>query len=123
MKKLTVLLLCLALLTLAACGDAPAPAATEAPAAPVQEATPEPAPETEAPVETAPSVEEIKAKILEMQGEDVQALIDWLGEPLSRDYASSCLITGGQDGELVYDGFTVYTLVDADGNETIYDVE
>ena len=32
-------------------------------------------------------------------------------------------ITGGKDGVLPYDGFTVYTLVQPDGTETVYDVE
>ena len=29
----------------------------------------------------------------------------------AKQYASSCLVTGGKDGVLPYDGFTVYTLV------------
>lgn len=38
----------------------------------------------------------------------VSELYQAIGEPLSSDYASSC--TGpGQDGELNYDGFKVYT--------------
>ena len=32
-------------------------------------------------------------------------------------------VTGGKDGVLPYDGFTVYTLVQPDGTETVYDVE
>ena len=102
---------------------APAAAAPEAPA---------PAEETPAPAEAAeatPAGEEtqdpaeIVARILEMQGQPVEDLIDWLGEPESREYSSSCLVEGGQDGQLCYDGFTVYTLVQPDGTETIYDCE
>lgn len=136
MKKMIVVLLCLALLpALAACGapaEAPAaPAPTEAPAAAAPEA-PAPAEETPAPAEAAeetPAGEEtqdpaeIVARILEMQGQPVEDLIDWLGEPESREYSSSCLVEGGQDGQLCYDGFTVYTLVQPDGTETIYDCE
>ena len=44
-----------------------------------------------------------------------------IGEPLSVTYVSSCLIPGGQDGELHYDGFTVYTVKSGD-TETIQDV-
>ena len=44
-----------------------------------------------------------------------------LGEPLSSTYVSSCLIPGGEDGELHYDGFTVYTVKSAD-SETVQDV-
>ena len=44
-----------------------------------------------------------------------------IGEPSSSSYASSCLIPGGQDGELHYDGFTVYTVKSGD-TETILDV-
>ena len=36
-------------------------------------------------------------------------------------YASSCL-GPGEDGELYYDGFTVYTYRDPDGTENVYDV-
>ena len=43
-----------------------------------------------------------------------------IGKPLSSDYAPSCLIDG-DDGELIYDGFTVYTERDAT-SETVYEV-
>ena len=42
------------------------------------------------------------------------------GEPLERNYAPSCL-GGGEDGELVYEGFTVYTYREGD-RETVTDV-
>lgn len=38
----------------------------------------------------------------------ISELIAAVGEPSSADYASSCL-GPGEDGELSYDGFTVYT--------------
>ena len=51
-------------------------------------------------------------------------LYDAIGMPTGEaEYASSCLVTGGKDGVLPYDGFTVYTLVQPDGTETVYDVE
>lgn len=39
---------------------------------------------------------------------DVNELIAVIGEPQSRSYATSCG-GEGEDGELAYDGFTVYT--------------
>ena len=136
MKKTVIaFLLCAVMaLTLAACGSSSAPAPTAAPAvtaaptveptqapavteAPAAEPTEEPAPETD-------PVAEAKELVLSLKGEPVDALYDALGQPANgSDYASSCLVQGGQDGALYYDGFTVYTLVQPDGTETVYDVE
>ena len=44
-----------------------------------------------------------------------------IGEPVSSSYVSSCLVPGGEDGELHYDGFTVYTVKSGD-SETVQDV-
>jgi len=57
----------------------------------------------------------------QMIGESLPALTDAIGEPDSASYASSCL-GDGEDGELSYDGFTVYTYRAPDGAETVYDV-
>ncbi len=57
----------------------------------------------------------------EMIGEDISALTAAIGEPDDSSYASSCL-GPGEDGELYYDGFTVYTYRDPDGTENVYDV-
>ena len=135
MKKFIALLLCAVLaLSFAACGNEPAPqpAPTEAPAAteaPTQPPVEEPAP-AEAPVEEPAEVEpeadpvaELIEQVKALKGEAVSELYAAIGEPNSSDYASSCLVQGGQDGQLFYDGFTVYTLVAADGTETVYDVE
>ncbi len=134
MKKIVaMILLALLSLSLAACGGAaPAPAKEEAPQQATQAETPAepaaepeaPAAEPEAPAEESPeeeplSKEEIIARVIEMKGRPVEDLIDWLGEPERREYSSSCLIDGGQDGQLYYDGFTVYTLVQPDGTETV----
>lgn len=129
MKKLTCLLLALTLLLgLAACGEEPAEV-TEAPAAgsvePVEESAPPaeesvaPAEESEAPAEEEPSPLEA-AK--EFEGAPLEDLIAAVGEPLSSDYAPSCL-GEGEDGNLYYDGFTVYTYRDVDGSETVNYVE
>ena len=129
MKKLTCLLLALTLLLgLTACGEEPAEV-TEEPAAgsvePVEESAPPaeesvaPAEESEAPAEEEPSPLEA-AK--EFEGAPLEDLIAAIGEPLSSDYAPSCL-GEGEDGNLYYDGFTVYTYRDVDGSETVNYVE
>ena len=129
MKKLTCLLLALTLLLgLAACGEEPAevteePAAGSAEPAAEPSAAPEaseaPAEESEAPAEEEPSpLEAAKA----FEGAPLEDLIAAVGEPLSSDYAPSCL-GEGEDGSLYYDGFTVYTYRDVDGSETVNYVE
>ena len=57
----------------------------------------------------------------EMIGEDISSLTAAIGEPDNSSYVSSCL-GPGEDGELYYDGFTVYTYRDPDGTENVYDV-
>ena len=44
---------------------------------------------------------------------DLSELIEAIGEPISADYASSCL-GPGQDGALQYDGFVVVTYREGD---------
>ena len=63
--------------------------------------------------ESAPEANEDKALAESMIGEEVSKLIEAIGEPDSADYASSCL-GPGEDGELQYDGFTVYTYKEGD---------
>ena len=128
MKKITCLLLALALLLcLAACGGEPAAdagepvAESEEPVAeseePVEESE-EPVEESEAPAEEATLLETAK----EFEGANLEDLIAAIGEPQSSDYAPSCL-GEGEDGNLYYDGFTVYTYRDVDGSETVNYVE
>ena len=129
MKKLTCLLLALTLLLgLAACGEEPAEVTEEPAAGSVEpaaepsaapEASEAPAEESEAPAEEEPSPLEA-AK--EFEGAPLEDLIAAIGEPLSSDYAPSCL-GEGEDGNLYYDGFTVYTYRDVDGSETVNYVE
>ena len=139
MKKTFALLLAVLLPVLAGCGgsktETPAPtaipAATQAPAvetkAPETTPAPEITPEPEATPEPEPEnseVEEMIALVTSLKGRPVEELYDAIGEPAGgSDYGPSCLVTGGQDGMLFYDGFTVYTLVQPDGTETVYDVE
>lgn len=52
----------------------------------------------------------------------VEELYDLIGEPNSSDYAPSCLggEVSGEDGNLYYDGFIVYTYRDASGERVHY---
>ena len=62
-----------------------------------------------------------KAAAMALIGEDVSKLYDAIGEPSDSAYTSSCM-GSGDDGELYYDGFTVYTY--REGNsEKIQDVD
>lgn len=97
----------------------PAPA-SDAPRAPD---TPPPAAETLAPApeptpEPAPAVTKSDAQAF--IGRSASSLIAAIGQPLSRSYAPSCL-GDGEDGELIYSGFTVYTYREGD-TETVLDV-
>ena len=92
----------MALALFAACGSEPA----------AEETAPADEPEGESLLETAKTFE----------GAPVEDLIAAIGEPESSDYAPSCL-GEGEDGNLYYDGFTVYTYRDTDGSETVSYVE
>ena len=141
---LTVLCLVCALL-LSACG-ASAPAASPEPSetpVPVESAAPA---ESIAPVESAKPAESAvpaatlpdAALVPDTDPEDksetslfeiaknyvdkpLSELQEEIGEPVSSTYVSSCLIPGGQDGELQYDGFVVSTVTDGK-SETVLDV-
>ena len=82
------------------------------------ETQPEPAPAPEPEPEAAPV--DKKAVAQSMKGRPVSELYAAIGKPISSSYAPSCLIDG-DDGELIYDGFTVYTERDAT-SETVYEV-
>ena len=111
-------------------GERPAgqPAAiTEAPAPkqePKSESKPEPKEEKpeavqEKPAEKAPAPEPTAATAEEASayiGKDVSSLLSALGNPLNRTYAPSCL-GEGEDGELTYSGFTVYTYREGDSEK------
>ena len=124
MKKALIMLLCAALaLSLAACGEAgteeTAPVsepASEETAPPTPPAAQEPAPADE------PEGESLLETAKTFEGAPVEDLIAAIGEPESSDYAPSCL-GEGEDGNLYYDGFTVYTYRDTDGSETVSYVE
>ncbi len=52
--------------------------------------------------------------------QDISRLVAVLGEPVSSDYAPSCL-GAGEDGNFYYDGFIVATYRDESGKEVVYD--
>ena len=127
---------------------APSPAATPEPTAeptpePTAEPPPEPTPEPTSeptasgsgrrpglpdaglhPAEPSstpdPTIAQRREKAILFLEKDVEDLIGELGEPLERSYAPSCL-GDGEDGILVYEGFTVYTYREG-GRETVIDV-
>ena len=127
------------LLMLTACGAQETPAqeqpVEEPPAAaevqPEQEAE-QPAVEEEAVTEEADPAEEeapaeepagdsLFAQAAALIDSNVEDLYDTIGYPVDVMYADSCL-GEGEDGELYYDCFTVYTYRDPEDVETIYDV-
>ena len=121
MKKYVVLFVCLTML-LCACGSQNPQEPTNAP---TTEATNAPtAAPTDAPTEAAPTEEtgkDLKAlaeSCIDLSVEELYALI---GEPESAEYAPSC-IGDGEDGNLYYDGFTVFTYKEGD-TETVTYVE
>lgn len=130
MKKiLSLMLAAMLVLGLAACGDAgssetPAPTAAPSETAPEDTTSPTEAVEGTAGPEDGENGGD--TSLLEtaktFEGAPVEDLIAAIGEPESIDYAPSCL-GEGEDGNLYYDGFTVYTYRDTDGQETVNYVE
>ena len=106
--------------------SAEAPASTEAPASVSEAEDLRPAlpdaglHEAQTSPEEDPEIAARREKALSFVEKDVEALIRELGEPLERNYAPSCL-GSGEDGELQYEGFTVYTYREGD-RETVKDV-
>ena len=114
---LSVLCLICALL-LIGCGNS-APAEVPAPSEPAETAGPS-AVLPDAGLEPAgePTPFEIAQGFIDHPLEELVAAI---GEPLSSVYGPSCLIPGGQDGQLQYDGFWIYSVKDGE-METVKDV-
>ena len=115
MKKrfLSLALALLLALSLCACGSPSEPA-------PAPEASASPVPAEPTPTPGADTPEARRELALSFVNKDAAALIEALGEPLERTYVPSCL-GSGQDGELRYEGFTVYTYREGD-RETVKDV-
>lgn len=91
---------------------ADAPPLSTAPQLPA-EPSPDPTPTPTAPTAT-------REAAMAYIGRSAASMIAAIGPPIGMDYAPSCL-GDGEDGELFYNGFTVYTY--RDGNsETVQDV-
>ena len=86
----------------------PSPELKEEPKAAAQDS--EPAPEPTVAPTPAPEVKQqpTKDQARKYIGSTVGSLTSAIGKPNSSDYAPSCL-GDGEDGELFYNGFTVYT--------------
>lgn len=115
MKKLIAFLLAgVMVLGLCACGDQTEPADTTDAVS---------TGETTASNETTGSAADAKALAQSCIDKTVDELYALIGEPVSSDYAPSCLNPGeGEDGNLYYDGFVVYTYREGD-TETVTYVE
>ena len=126
MKKLIALLLAaLMLLAMCACDNSETPAAESTEPSSVEE----PSQKTEEPSEqvTEPQTTEPEKTPFELAYEcidkSVEELYELIGQPQSADYAPSCLNPGvGEDGNLYYEGFIVYTYREGD-KETVSYVE
>ena len=55
----------------------------------------------------------------ELFGATVDELYDAIGKPISASYSASCMVADGEDGLLVYDGFTVSTTRFPNGQEIV----
>lgn len=130
MKKIVLMLVAAVLLmNLCACGkEEPAPTAVDEQinvTPKVEETTPtavETPTETTAETEAVEPAADPKALAESCIDKNVSELYALIGEPNSSDYAPSCLVQGGEDGMLYYDGFVVYTTREGDV-ETVYYVE
>ena len=127
MKHLLTIMLLLALcLCLCACGESkeavpsPTPAPVEEPTNTQQSVLPGATLEA-AEEEPEEEVNEDLEKAMSFLEKDVSELIAVFGEPNSSDYGPSCL-GSGEDGELHYDAFTVYTYREGE-SEIVKDVE
>ena len=125
MKKLiSIILLCATAVLLCACGFRGAGQIQTPAAAQYRRCRPLSGSDTQAAAD-APEEKaaENEQKIIAESyiGKEVSELYDAIGEPESVSYASSCL-GSGEDGELVYNGFTVYTYKEGD-SEVVQNVQ
>ena len=125
MKRLLCLLLCLLMVpSFCACGEKtgrekPADMESSLPAVSASEEAPE---ATEEPADQKKiDAEEAVRKALKLKDREVSELYDAIGEPVSEDSAPSCM-GPGEDVNLYYDGFTVYTYKEG-SSQTVVDAE
>lgn len=125
MKKLIALLLAaMMMLALCACRDAGSQEPETSEPTETQEESQEEIPTEEETEEVPVAVVNADMALAESCiDKSVEELYQLIGEPLSADYAPSCLNPGeGEDGNLYYDGFVVYTYREGD-TETVNYVE
>lgn len=119
MKRYLIVAVCLILLLLTACAKQPA----DTPGTTTLTTTGTVIDDTEpSPPDTTAGADlfELANGCIDKPVEDLYELI---GEPESSDYATSCMGEGeGEDGNLYYDGFVVYTFRE-NGEETVVFVE
>lgn len=124
MKKLiSIILLCATAVLLCACGSAAPDKSSSGGSAvpPMQTASGSDAQAASAAPEDNAAENEQKTLAESYIGKEVSELYDAIGKPESVSYASSCL-GSGEDGELVYNGFTVYTYKEGD-SEVVQNVQ
>lgn len=124
-KRLTAVLASALLVCLSACGEAAAePGEQELnlqPMVPVEEEiaaseSSASAMEHEAPASAANAEPEgggdqtFIDEVREYIGRPAAELIEFIGEPITSQYAASCEVDGAEDGMLIYDGFSVWTI-------------
>ena len=116
MKKLMIAILACALfVSLCACGKAQ----QETPIATTAATTV--APKATDPTQATANTTSPKALAESCIDKPVSELYALIGQPNSSDYAPSCM-GDGEDGNLYYDGFIVYTYKEGD-TESVYYVE
>ena len=99
--------------------ETPAPTSTPTP---TPAATPEPvSTPASTPTPEATPAGDLKTIAEGLIGHPVSELYAAIGQPIASDYAPGCVEPNSEDGELIYSGFTVYTVRTAT-QEYVYDV-
>lgn len=121
MKKLMILTLtCALFVNLCACGKAQQETPTDTTAATTATTATVATDATDPTKQTEPA-DNRKALAESCIDKPVAELYALIGQPNSSDYAPSCM-GDGEDGNLYYDGFIVYTYKEGD-SESVYFVE
>lgn len=119
-KHIAILLAALLLLSLCACGEEPQPQTQpQTQATQPSQTESQPAESTEAPTQATEA--DLKALAESCIDKSVDELYALIGEPESAEYAPSCLNPGeGEDGNLFYEDFVVYTYREGDEEVVTY---
>ena len=126
MKKfVSMLIICLMLVSLCACTQEPQgqtdPGATQPSSQATQPSQQESKPSESADAPTESIGQDLKALAESCIDKTVEELFALIGQPDSSEYAPSCLNPGvGEDGNLFYEDFTVYTYREGDEEVVTY---